>query len=176
MMERAAVGLATAACAAVLAASFPCGAAAQSYPKLMVNGHGLALTRLAIQERAGSNWIATPTLRQGADYRLVMRFTNFYPNVYSYGGGVRDIIRISYSAQHAFASFYPSDRYQGSGQKWLNGYDEAGLGPTRSRTYYQHFRWIGPPMPTPLAPFRVTFSGGEVNLLPKQTGDLRPGG
>lgn len=174
MATRKAVRLAV--CVAGLALALPLqSASAQSYPKLMTNGHGLALTRFAVQEKAGSNWIASPSLRQGVEYRVILRFTNYFSNVYSYGGGVRDIIRLSFSVENGFATFFPSEHYYGSGTRFVNGYDEAGLEPTRSKTFYQYFKWNGPPMPTPMTAFKVTFTGGEVNLLPRQSGDLRPG-
>jgi hypothetical protein len=86
-------------------------ATGQSYPKVMVNGHGLGLTRLAVQERMNGNWVASPSLRPNVDYRLVWRFTNFFPDIVSYGSYVSDVIRISFSAQFGGARFYPSDSY-----------------------------------------------------------------
>jgi hypothetical protein len=163
-----------AAAAGALIATHPGDADGQSWPKVMVNGHGLALTRLAVQERLNGNWVFSPSLRPNIDYRLVWRFTNFFPDVISYGPHVRDIIKISFSAQLSGAVFYPSDSYTGSGTKWLNGYDADGLGPTQSQSFYQHFRWIGPPLPTPLVTWDVTFGAGEVHLLPKASGQVRP--
>ena len=158
-----------------LAVALPLAVApAQSYPKLMTNGNGLALTKFSVEERVSGNWLASPSLRQGVDYRLVFRFTNYFPNTVSYGSYVSDIIRLSFEAQLSGALFYPSDAYSGSGTKWLNGYDAQGLTPTQSKTYYQHFRWNGPPVATPLSTWNVVFGGAEVHWLPKQSGPIRP--
>ena len=58
-----------------LAVALPLAVApAQSYPKLMTNGHGLALTRFSVEERNNGVWMASPSVRQGVDFRLVFGY------------------------------------------------------------------------------------------------------
>jgi hypothetical protein len=149
---------------------------AQSYTKLLTNGNGLALTRFTLQEQINGTWAFPPSVRQGGEYRLVYRITNYYPDVLSYGPHVRDIIRVSYSAQNGFALFYADNSYAGSGTKWVNGFDQAGLGPTQSKTYYQYFKWNGPTMATPTIEFSVNVTGSEVIALPNLNNPVRIGG
>jgi hypothetical protein len=42
-------------------------AEAQSYPKLVTNGNGLALTRLAVDQRMGASWVDAPTYVQATN-------------------------------------------------------------------------------------------------------------
>ncbi len=162
--------------AAVFAVGLPgSGVRAQSYPKLLTNGGGLALTKLGIQEQVGGRWGATPSLRPGAKYRLQARFTNFFQNVYSYGNHVRDVIRLSYEVQLPGATFYPTASYSGSGvAKFAQGYDPAGLGPTRSKSFYHYFTWSGPPMPLFNLSLQVTMTGSEVVDLARQSAPIKP--
>ena len=162
-----------------LAVSLPLAMApAQSYPKLVTSGHGLALTRFSIQERSNGQWIASPTLRQGVDYRLVWRLTNFFPDVgHQWGHYVTDIIRLTFWVAPSTATnmtFYSSDSYSGALTQPPVGEDDVGLRPTQSKTYYQHFRWKGPAVATPVTTFNVDFRGAEVHWLPLQAGPIRP--
>jgi hypothetical protein len=39
--------------------------AMQSYPKLLTNGRGLALTQLSVRQKNGSSWVVAPPIRRG---------------------------------------------------------------------------------------------------------------
>jgi len=83
---------------------------AQSYPKLLANGNGLALTRLLVEERLAGMWVASPSLRQGVDYRSTVRLTRSGTRwvdaaTYMPGPEYRLTVRLT--------NFYPPPNYGG---------------------------------------------------------------
>ncbi|HVH28045.1 MAG TPA: hypothetical protein VM818_14850 [Vicinamibacterales bacterium] len=135
---------------------------AQSYPKLLANGNGLALTRLLVEERLAGMWVASPSLRQGVDYRSTVRLTNYHPRT----------VNLNKTRFELFlngAKFFPSDQYSGSGtpNRYASNADQDPLEPTTSKSYYVYFRWDNlNPVPMPLVTIGATIDGWEEIPLP----------
>ena len=139
--------------------------AAQSYPKLAVNGNGLALTRLLIEERLAGMWVASPSLRQGVDYRLTVRLTSYFPN------NLMQWVVLNKTYFYLTlngATFFHSDQYYGSGSpnRYQSNPDPEPLEPTKSKSHYVYFRWTVAGMPTPLVNMTAAVDGWEERPLP----------
>lgn len=147
-------------------------AGAQSYPKLVTNGNGLALTRLAVDQRMGTSWVDAPTYVQGNEYRLTVRLTNFYPPP-NYGG-MATRCHVNYLTDLSFeigipATFYTNSSYSTvftTGRYALQPVDRQPLASTDSRTYFVYFKWNGPNIATSIMNHNVSVGGSEVCALP----------
>ncbi|HVH28048.1 MAG TPA: hypothetical protein VM818_14865 [Vicinamibacterales bacterium] len=147
-------------------------AEAQSYPKLVTNGNGLALTRLAVDQRSGTSWVDAATYMPGPEYRLTVRLTNFYPPP-NYGG-MATRCHVNYLTDLRFeigipATFYTNSSYSTvftTGRYALEPVDRQPLPSTESRTYYVYFKWNGPAIATAIATINVSVGGSEVCALP----------
>jgi hypothetical protein len=149
-------------CGIILVIPLVRAASAQSYPKLLVNGNGLALTRLLIEERLAGMWVASPSLRQGVDYRLTVRLTNYFPHSVS-------LNKTYFNLTLNGAKFFLSDQYAGSGQanRYQSNLDRDPLEPTKSKSHYVYFRWDNlNPVPTPLVTISASIDGNEEIPLP----------
>jgi hypothetical protein len=151
-------------------------APAQSHPKYMVNGHGLALTRFAVHEQTGSSWTSAKTYQPQRNYRITLRLTNFYPPV-NMGARydrchVTRIVDVGFDVSAA-GIFYPDSSYSGNGLGSVySKTDPQPLKNTDSRSYYLHFKWTGPPLAVSQYTHKVNIWGGEVCLLPTATAPI----
>lgn len=138
---------------------------AQTYPKLAVNGNGLALTRLLIEERLNGMWVATPSLRQGVDYRLTVRLTSYFPNNLMQWVVLN---KTYFNLTLNGATFFASDQYYGSGtpSRYQSDPDRDPLEPTKSKSHYVYFRWNTATTPTPLVNMTASVDGWEERGLP----------
>ena len=155
----------TTVCGAILLIPLARAASAQSYPKLVVNGNGLAMTRLAIEERQAGMWISSPSLRQGVDYRLTVRLTSYFPNdLFQWVVLNKTYFNLTLNG----ASFFLSDQYSGSGMpnRYQSNPDRDPLEPTKSKTHYVYFRWTAGTVPTPLVTLTASVDGWEERGLP----------
>lgn len=167
--------------AAALALALP--VAAQSYPKLLTNGRGLAVTQLLLREKSGSSWIATPSYKNGGEYRFTVRLTNFFPTTISVGNPLAschafymvdlhltiDLPGAVFTTATASGSTVQFGRVSGANTIWVDDFQR--LNNTKSRTYYAYFTWNGPNgAPAPLLHPKMGIGGGEVCLLPNQDG------
>jgi hypothetical protein len=169
--------LRTAFCAAATIALSD-AAAQPSYPKYLVNGSGLALTRLYVEKQSGSGWVSTGNYENGKNYRMTLRLTNFYPPMASGGMATKchitKLVDLSVDV-HASAIFFPSSSFSGNGtgSTHSSGTDPYPLQNGQSRSYYAYYRWIGPPMPVSSYNHDVTLTGGEVCILPATKAPIR---
>jgi len=167
--------LRTALCAAAPIALSDTGA--QSYPKYLVNGSGLALTRLNVDLQSGSSWVTTSTYENGKNYRMTLRLTNFYAPINA--GGMATKCHVSKLVDleiwvQASAIFFPNSSFSGSGTGSTHAVKDAQpLYNGDSRSYYAYYRWIGPPMPLSTYNHTVTLVGGEVCILPATKAPIR---
>ena len=154
---------------ALLVASSVAGA--QTYPKLVTNGNGLAMTRLALDQHSGTSWVDAATYLPNVEYRLTVRLTNFYPPP-NYGG-MATTCHVNYLTDLRFevgipATFYANSSYStvfSTGRYALQP-DRSPLGSTESRTYFVYFKWTGPAIATSLVSHNVSVGGSEVCALP----------
>lgn len=160
-----------------LVAAHPASAQPSSYPKLYVDGPGLAITRFLLEKKAGSDWVAAPSYRPQEQYRLKMRLTNYYRDTEPFAGrafaeaGIH-ITHVVVKMKVAFAKFNNTGRSDGHAflmPGMVNDHPDFNdtIAPAKSRWFtFGHFTWIGPPAALSLYPVEISTSHRGIFYMP----------
>ncbi|MGE0555093.1 MAG: hypothetical protein AB7R55_16810 [Gemmatimonadales bacterium] len=157
-----------------------------SYPKLLMTGNGLGVSRINLARKIGSSWGPVGSMYvNGGQYRVRIRVTNFYPpfSGKAFQGGYTDkITKIGVEVvvpgpplppATSPTEWFSSSSFSGSGKQGIfQREDYTPLDQGRSRTYTAYFKWIGPNAPA--GSVKVNVWGAEENRLFVRSANLAP--